>query len=422
MSAFHYFAWARATITFATVAVLLGLAACSDFETVPAEAPTPLPPPSPAQLAAHVPTFDIAADPAAFAEMMGRYGEDIEIDAAVSMWRDGRAVLSAEPAEIQIRGNASAGFALKSLGVKLDDAFDNADGELMRVPRLLAGHSLAELRNFRLRNGGNDFTFTLLKDLGYARMVAASDLAVVPYYGEPAAAFVNGAFYGLLNLRTEGNANGLSRLLGTRKRDLVIAEVNNVDGATEAQAFEVKDGNEAVFRDLERAIRDGDREAAMSMVDERSLIDFTLVHTVFAVADWPWNNVKVYGERGGRLKFMAFDFDLATERHADEGLLFHVRERKPNYISDLFALAYEDDGFRERFWDRRDALLASEALAPERLRENFESLAAAYAAIIDHQIATYGYPTSRAAWYLRLERYVEQYEARYHIIERERRE
>ena len=407
----------RPTALLAAAALAAG--ACSDFEVAPEEVTASEAPPTPGQLAAHVPTFDIAADAGAFAEMMARYGEDVEIDAAVTMWRGAGEVLSAEPAELQIRGNASAAFPLKSLGVKLDDDFDNAAGDLLRVPAVLPGHSLAALRNFRLRNGGNDFVFTLLKDLGYARMVAASDLRVVPIYGEPAAAFVNGEFYGLLNLRTEGNANGVSRLTGIRKRELLLAEINNGEGR---QPFEVKRGDTAVFRGLEAAIAAGDRPAAMSAIDEEGFIDFVLVHTLLGVNDWPWNNVKVYGRTGEPLRFLAFDFDLAAEHYPDRGLLFHVRERKANYISDLFELAYADAGFRDRFWDRRDELLAGEALRPERLRENFEALAATYEPIIGHQIAKYGHPASEAAWYLGLEAYVEAYARRYRLVQSEDRE
>ena len=395
--------------------------ACSDFGTVPTETPAPLPPPTPATLAAHVPTFDIAVDAAAFADMMARYEEDVELEAAVTMWRGGTEVLTAAPAEIQIRGNASAAFPLKSLGVKLDDAFDNSSRALLEVPTVSGGHSLDELRNFRLRNGGNDFLGTLLKDLAYARMVAASDLRVVPVYGETAAALVNGEFYGLVNLRTEGNANGLSRLLDIRKRDIVLAEINLAEGATEAQPFEVKDGDERIFRRLEAAIRGGDRAAAMALVDEGSFVDFVLVHAIFAHGDWPDNNVKAYGEAGGRLRFMAFDFDLAATQHINRGLLYHIRGAQPNYVSQLFDLAYEDEGFRERFWVRRDELLSAGALRPERLRENFEVLAKTYAPIIDYQTAAYGHPEGRAAWYLRLERYVEDYAARYRVIERKDR-
>ena len=259
--------------------IVLALASCSAFETVPEEDPLPVELAPVTEFAAHLPTFDIRVDAEAFAEMTARYTEDIELEAEVWLWRGAREILSGAPAEIQVRGNASARFPLKSLGVKLDEGFDNGRRDLLDAPHVLPGQSLSELRNFRLRNGGNDFVGTLIKDLGYARMLAASGLRVAPIYGEPAAAFVNGEFYGLLNLRTEGNANGVSRLLEIRKRDLLLAEVNYVGGATEAQPFEVKHGDVEVFRQLEADIRAGDRAAALAAVDEAGFIDFVLVHT-----------------------------------------------------------------------------------------------------------------------------------------------
>ena len=362
-----------------------------------------------------MPTYEIDVDAAAFRDMLARYTEDIELPARVTLRRGARVAIAAAPAEIQVKGNFSAAFPLKSLGIKLDDEVDNADGLVLDCPDLLDGHSLARVRSLRLRNGGNDFTGTLLKDLAYARLVAGSDLAVVPYYGEPAAAFVNGEFYGLLNARSEGNANGLSRLLGVRKRDLDLAELDD------APRFGVKEGDGEVFARLERALRDGDRAAAMRLVDEESFTDFLLTGALFAVWDWPYKNVRLYAVRGGALRFFAFDFDVASERHVERPLLTHIRDRPDNLITDLFELAYADPGFRDRFWARRDALVDGGALAPRRLRGHFEALAERYAPVIDHQTAAYGHPVSRAAWYLRMERHVEQYEHRYAVFAREKR-
>ena len=363
-------------------------------------------------LARVLPTFHLEADPAATADLFERFEDDLEIPARVSLWRGDRLVLDRERAEIQIKGGHSRHQPLKSLGVKLDDATTNEGGAVMSVPALLDGHRIDRLKSFRLRNGGGDFSGTMLKDLAYARLVAGSGAAVVPYYGEPAAAFVNDEFYGLLNLRTEGNANGLSRLLDVDKSSLQIAELDGGETAA-STSFIVKDGDPRVFRALEAAIAAGDRAGALALVDEASFMDFVLVGTLFAVWDWPYRNARVYAVAGGPIRFCAFDFDEASRLHVNRGIERHMRERPANPLSDLFFLALGDPGFERRFWDRRDALIASGKLAPAVMRAQFESLAAVLAPAIDHQIRKYGVPASRAEWYLNLERHVEQYERRY---------
>ena len=365
-----------------------------------------------AELAQYVPTFHLEADSSEFAELITRFEDDLAIDARVSLWRGDRLVFEGLTAEVEIRGGHSRLQPLKSLGITLDREVDNADGAVLAVPALLGGHSIELLRNFRLRNGGGDFAKTMLKDLAYARMVADSDLRVVPFYGEPAAAFVNGEFYGLLNLRTEGNANSLSRLLNVPKRDLQIAELDGSE-RTGVSAFDVKDGPTAKFRALESAIRDRDLPTALTIVDEGSFIDFVLVGTLFAVWDWPYKNVRAFAVADGPIRFCVFDFDEASRLNLDRDVEWHMTERPPNPISDLFALAYADADFRTRFDARRDELLASGKLSPDALRSAFRTLANVTSPVIDHQTNRYGVPTSRAAWWLDLERHVEQYEQRY---------
>ena len=373
-----------------------------------------------ADLSQALPTFHFEVDSLDFADMLARYNEPIELAAHVSLWRGDRLVLNRERAEIKVKGGHSRLQPLKSLGIKLDDKVDNTDASVLQVPALLHGHRLDELRSFRLRNGGGDFTGTMLKDLAYARMVAASDLKVVPYYGEPAAAFVNQEFYGLLNLRTEGNANALSQLLHVPKHELIIAELDG-DEMSGAEAFDVKHGDERVFRTLEAAIAANDREAALALVDEASFVDFVLTGTMFAVWDWPYKNVRAYSVSGRPIEFCVFDFDEASRLYVSRGVVWHIEDGPPNPLSDLFRLAMTDDAFETRFWDRRDDLLASGDFQPEVLRAQFQQLAQVVEPVIHQQSKKYGVPTSRAAWLLAVERHIEEYELRYQAFEEEKR-
>ena len=386
------------------LALWLVVASCGEYLDVGGVPPAA---PTPAALSADVPVFDIRGDSAALANMRERFLEDIEVAVTVDVYRDGARVLDARGAEVQVKGSGSAYYPLKSLGIKFDEDIDNGDGRLLTVPEVLRGHDLGELRAVRLRNGGQDFHGTLVKDLAYARLMAGADLAVVPLYGEPAAAFVNGAFYGLLNLRTESNANGLSRLLGVRKRDLHLGEVED------HYEFFVKAGDGAPFRALAAAVRAEDREAALALVDEASFIDFVLAGTIFSTWPWPSRNVRAYAVGDGPLRFLSFDHDHASEWWADQGIVEQMRTRPPSLIGDLFELAIADPGFLQRLEARLDALIAGGRLHPRRLRRAFEDLTAAYAPIIAHQTAQYGTPVSEGSWLIDAERHVRDYERRW---------
>ena len=398
----------RAVISLALASAIgSGLASCSAIE---ADVESAVARPTPEALAEYLPVFEIEADDAALAEMLARVTEDIEIPATLSLRRGGGEVLRGVSCEIQVKGSASVYNPAVSLGVKLDGDRDNRDARFLSVPRLLGGHDVSRLRSVRLRNGGQDFSGTLVKDLAYARMLAETNAAVLPVYGEPACAFLNGAFYGLLNLRTETNANGVSRLTGIRKRDLLIAEVDT--GAD----FDIRDGDPAPFRQLEADLRAGNRAAAMAAIDEESFADYLLIGSLFAVRDWPYRNTKVYGVAGAPLRFMAYDFDGAAEIRLDFGLARHLERAPDNPISRLFTLAMTDAGFRDRLWARQRALLASGALHPDRFRAIYADLVRAYDPVIAYQIAAYGQPGSRAEWSLNVETNIQAYARRYAYV------
>ena len=381
------------------------LVACEEYVDVGSASPEA---PTPQALSAHVPVFDLRGDSSALADMMSRFLEEVRVGVTVRVFRDGALVLEETRAEVQVKGSGSAYYPLKSLGIKFEDDVDNAAGRLIDVDGVMAGHHLREVRALRLRNGGQDFAGTLVKDLAYARLIAGAGLDVVPLYGEPAAAFVNGEFYGLLNVRSESNANGLSRLLGVRKRDLHLGEIED------HYDFFVKAGDGAPFRALAAAVRAGDRDAAIALVDEGSFVDFVLAGTIFSTWPWPDRNVRAYAVGDGPLHFLSYDHDRAAERWTRLDVVEQMRARdKETLIRDLFELAISDPGFLRRLEARRDALIAGGRLHPGRLRAAFEELTAVYAPVIAHQTARYGTPVSEGSWYVEAERHVQAYERRW---------
>ncbi len=393
--------------------VVCSASACSDVEWSGDEVSVPIAELDPVALSAHVPTFAIKVDQAAFDDMTQRYLEDIEVPITISAYRNELPIFLDLAGEVQIKGAYSAQFSLKPLGIKLEDEFDNSAGDLLNVEVVNPEHSLAEIKSFRLRNGGNDFFFSLIKDLAYAKMVNNSNLDVVSLYGEPAATFVNGEFYGLHNLRSESNGNGLSRLLGVKKRQLSLAELD------EKPNFTVKEGDPQVFRDLEAAIDAKNFDYVSTAIDHSSFVDFVLTGTTFGLWDWPWKNARLYAVDGGPLHFMVFDFDLASTLYADKPLLKNIRDTAPNPISRMFEVMYADEDFRELLSARQAELMESRQLAPERLKEALDALRMKYEPIIDLQTQKHGYPVSRGQWYLDLEDLVQRYQQRYKVLERE---
>lgn len=371
-------------------------------------APGPLPELSAVDMSAYVPTFSVEVDSLAFARMTERFSEDIEIPAELSLWRDEALLLDAEGVEIEVKGNFSAAFPSKSLGVKFDRALRQPDESgVVRFPALDPEHSLRRVKALRLRNGGNAFTSSFIKDLAYARLLPEADLELAFSYGEPAATYVNGAFYSLHNLRTENNTNGLSRLLGVDEDRLSLASVDF------SNPLEVKQGREAFWRDFERALDAGDAETVAAAIDDASFIDFVVAGGLFGVWDWPWTNVRLYAVDEGPIRFVLYDFDLASTLNTDFTVPEHMRAGDPNVVKQLFDSRYADEAFRDRLADRYAQIRESGALHPDRLRRELRQLADQYDPIMRYQVERYGTPESTVAWYLAMETAARDYARRY---------
>ena len=386
------------------LACLLGVAACSEIEEIgPARDGAA----DAATLSAYLPTVELAIDADDFAEMTDRPKDDLEVDADVTLWREGRELLLARPAEVQVKGNYSTRFAAKSLGIKFDDALEAEECAAFRPPVVRDGHRLDRIKTLRLRNGGNEFEGTLIKDLAYARMLAASDLRPVCLYGEPAAAFVNGEFYSLLNLRTEHNRNGLSRLLDVDEERLAIAKVNY------EHPLVVKDGREGFWEEFEATLATRDPEAVGAAIDEDDFIDFLVAGSIFGTWDWPWGNVRLYSVDEGPVRFVLFDFDPAAAMHTEYRVLELLRDGPDSPIRRAFEVCYAQPRWRARFEARYAEVMASGQLSPEALRRELQALAAVLDPVIHLQTARYGFPSSGPQWYADLERVVSDYALRY---------
>lgn len=387
------------------IVVAVGLSACSEIVDGESEVINDL---SAEEMSAFVPTASITVDDGAFARMVASPAEDIEIPATLTLWRAGRSVVNDKDVELQIKGGLSAGLPSKSLGVKFDRAFRNRDNDFMIVPHLDPAHRLERIKSFRLRNGGSSFETTLIKDLAYARMVAASDLEVVCMYGEPAATYVNGRFYALQNLRTENNLNGLSRLLDIDEDRLGVAAVDD-----SMDELDVKGGDEAMWRQLEGDVARGDTAAVLAAVDQRGFADFIIAGAFFATQDWPWRNVRLYRVDGGPVGFVLYDFDFAGQAFTNRSPYAYIERGRDGLIRRMFMLCYGDASFRDLLEHRYDNLRESGQLSPARLREVVEPLVEAYESVIGYQVAKYGFPESRAAWFVGLEALIGDYALRY---------
>ena len=226
---------------------------------------------------------------------------------------------------LDIQGQSSRSFRQKSLGLSPEGNL--SPSSTFKYPffkglqRRGLGGERDEFAGLRLRNSGNDWNFTMMRDALAHRLVAPLGIDVMT--SRAVAVFLNGEFWGLYNLREQGDIESIAEHYGVPKNDIVMAESDGV--------FKEGDPNAASsYRELRTLVDRNDLSDPMAFTEVSELMDidnflhYQLAEIYLGNADWPHNNVRYWrgtglaeemlGERpgfDGRWRWMLFDADLA---------------------------------------------------------------------------------------------------------------
>ncbi len=345
--------------------------------------------------------INLEVDPVEFEAMYKDYEDEIEIDAVFNLYKNGETLIQNQAAEIEVKGSFSAAFELKSLGVKFDKAFDNSNRELIDV-ETLPFHSIDKIKSFRLRNSGNDFRYTMLKDMSLSRLAVKAELDLEVMYSEQAVVFLNNSFLGLMNIRTEVNGHGLSRLYEKKRDDITLASLSA------GGVIEKKDGDFERIDLFFQAISDQNTEYLLDEIDHSNFIDYVIFETYIGNIDWPLNNVRILSIDEQPFRFVLFDMDLAILQRTNipplDFILAPKNDEEPNPISSLFKLMYENQEFKERYDERFEELVKSGLLSYSVFNEIVDLYKINIQDLIPTQVDKYGFPKSMTEWIIEMDR------------------
>lgn len=355
------------------------------------------------------PVVDIHVAESAFDSIYTFYLDKILVDATIDYYDENRTlILTGEPAQIEIKGTSSANLPLKSIGIIFNDSINNGLLRIVNPEKLSSStHQLQELKTVRLRNSGNDFKDNMIKDLSYTQLAIEVDIDLDLMYGHPVQVFVNGDYYGLMNLRTESNAAGISRLYGVQSKDVTILKVDGND-------LDFDEGDENFAQELIEAVEDMDGPKLMEIIDVDNFIDYIVFQDYIGNRDWPDNNAKFFSINGGKYRCFLFDLDFAA-----------FNNKKPQipsfeYRDEPIALIYEalrqESGFQQLFDQRQKAIYSK--LSPALFNSIMTEFSARIEADMPYQISRWGEPSSIFRWKMNLGRMRRDFESRDKYIRR----
>lgn len=214
---------------------------------------------------------------------------------------EGDSAVLNQQGETRVGGGWSRTLPLKSLIVYAHKRFGTPRLNHEFFPEQKPG--VTDFKSIMLRNAGNDFYETYMRDPVVQRVFGA--YANLDWQAHrPAAVYINGTYKGILNIRERSNDDNI---------------YTNYDGLEDIDMVEnweeLKNGTMDAFREMLDFIGETGHTAAEmdSLIDCREYLDVHLMNLFFNNTDFPGNNIVLWRPTapGGRWRIVVKDTDYA---------------------------------------------------------------------------------------------------------------
>ena len=256
-------------------------------------------------------------------------------------------------AGVQITGSWSRGHAQKSLAIYARSIYGNGSIDYKIFPEL----SLDKFEAIVLRNSGNDWDYSLMRDALMSNIGSEINIDAQAY--RPAVLFINGDYWGIHNVREKINEHFIASHHNVYPDSINILEGNstivqgdNSDYLALVNFLETNDlSNFANYKYVEQKI------------DINNFMDYSLCEIYFDNTDWPGNNIKYWRSTSedAKWKWILFDsdfgFGLYNHSYQDNTLEFATEANGPGWPNPPWATLLlrkllENDAFKTKFINR----------------------------------------------------------------------
>jgi hypothetical protein len=276
--------------------------------------------------------------------------------------------------DLRIAGNCTRQMPSKSFAIRARDKYGSNTIE----EKLFASKESASYGSVVLRNSGNDFWNTMFRDALMQSIVKDQmDIDYLAY--DPKAIYLNGQYWGILNLREKIDADYFESNYGIDKSDLDLIEWGALEGSV--------DGYQNYLTTL--ASIDRSTEQAFQLIDNnidvQEFINYQVSQIYFCNTDWPGNNVKFWRQRStnGKWRWVLWDMDFGMGLYQNVSypthptLDFATADDGPAWPNPPWSTAHlrmllENPQFKSRFIETFTAALST-TFKPERVVEQINS-------------------------------------------------
>lgn len=221
---------------------------------------------------------------------------------------------------LSIYGAWTRAWPQKSFSVKFKDGID-----ALEYP-LFPNFDVTTFKSFILRNSGNDFQYTHIRDAMMQTLIKDLDIDYLEY--RPATTFINGDYWGIYNIREKISEHYVANRHGVDPSNIDMLESN----------MSIIHGDASHYQQLINFISNNDMttDDAYNFVDSMIDLDECLLYFAAQVyynnQDWPSNNIKYWREKSetGKWRWILYDTDFGFN-------LYRTNAQAEDHVYYLFS-------------------------------------------------------------------------------------
>ncbi len=265
--------------------------------------------------------------------------------------------------------------------------------------KLFEDKDLNEFKSFIIRNSGNDIRHTMLRDGMMQTLVKdRMDLDYQEY--QPAIIYLNGEYWGILNIREKINEDYLEANHGV-DRDSVDMLYKYVY---------VVEGQDTHYLDMMDFIRSNDMSDSANyeyvgrQMDINQFLNYYIAEIYFFNQDWPQGNIKYWRPQTpeGRWRWLMYDLDFGFDFLKYEDNMVGWATTGSEESTELFRNLVVNTHFRNEFLQRFCSHMNTSFL-PDRVIGIIDSLAGNIETEMPYHIDKFNWPRSFSRWYEELD-------------------
>jgi len=297
---------------------------------------------------------------------------------------------------IRIHGNSTRSLPIKSFRLIARNQYGNNSLDHNFFP----WKDVQEYKHLLLRQSGNDFSYNYFGDALSALIADSLDFEKQDY--RPAVVFINGEFWGIMNIRDRRDHRFLSYSTGL--------ELNEGELTVNTGWWNASPGSPELYQGIQSYMETNDLsedehyQDVIGHFELNSLLDYFITKIYIAVYDWPGNNVSFWRHESESplWRWIYFDNDHCMIDPGFNALEHATLEDgtswpNPSTSTLLLRSLLKNEGFKGLFLERFEYLL-QHSFTEENVLQLTDSILTLISPVMPEHFNRWQYPADLETW------------------------